>query len=214
MKPAVVAIGAGLSVLAFVVKPADFVFYGGMAGKTLNFVFGYMVLMEELGRIFRLQDLPLIMALKAGIFCYMTIPGDYARVALVALDAPCNISLVIEGESLANLDIAARLEVTLVTPDHVRRLVLGLIEVADETLHVCHGHMSALDYLGMTGRAPKLLLPLHLLYVPRVAEEDILEYHVILQIGPLVASALQTTGIVNFGMGFCGTLPCNKIDER
>jgi hypothetical protein len=141
------------------------------------------------------------------------ITGYYRRMALLALYASCDVSLVVEGKCLADPDIAPRLKVAGVTAGNIRLLILCFVEMADKALHIGHRHVGALDDLRMAGGAAKLLLPFHLLDVARMAEEYILENHFILQIRSLVTTALETTCVVYFRMRPGRTLPGHKIDQ-
>ena len=54
--------------------------------------------------------------------------------------------------------------------------------MADEALHVGYDHVGALNDLGVTGGAAKLLLPHHLFDMPGMAEGHVLEDDRILQV--------------------------------
>jgi hypothetical protein len=73
--------------------------------------------------------------------------------------------------------------------------------------------MGALYDLGVAGSASKLLLPPHLLDVPGVAEEHVLEDHVVLQIGSFMAAALEAAHVIYLRMGSRGALTRDEIDE-
>jgi hypothetical protein len=163
---------------------------GRVAGEALHLVLGYMVLMEEFRRVLRFQYLPLIVALEAGELGYVAVTGDDRRVALLAPDAPAHIELMVERELLVYLYVATGLEMTGVAACNILLLVLRLVKVAYETLHVGYRHVSALNDLRMAGGAAQLLLPLHLLNVAGMTKKNVLKDHVVLQISPLVATAL------------------------
>ena len=89
----------------------------------------------------------------------------------------------------------------------------AFIKMADEAVHVRDRHVAALYDLGVAGGAAKLFLPPHLLDVPGVAEEHVLEDHVVLQIGPLVAAALEAARVIYLRMGSRGALARDKVGE-
>ena len=60
------AVGARRLLLPFVVQAADLVLYGRVTRKALYLVLRHVILVEELRRVLRLKDLPLVMTLKTG----------------------------------------------------------------------------------------------------------------------------------------------------
>ena len=65
---------------------------------------------------------------------------------------------------------------------NIRRLLANILEMAEETGSLCYGHVRSLDDLGMAGGASELFLTPHLLNMAGMAEEHVLEHHVVFQI--------------------------------
>lgn len=120
---------------------------------------------------------------------------------------------MIEGECPVDPDVPLRLKMA-------GRAAGGntappaLVKMTYEALHVRDRHMEALDDLGMACRAAELLLAPHLFYMAGVAEEDVLEDHLVLQVSPLVAALLETARIIYLGMGLRGAFSRDEVDER
>ena len=184
-----------------------------MAGEAFDLMVRHVFPMEEFGSIPGLQYLPLVMALQAGKVGYVSVAGDDVRVTPVALDAPVDIPLVVEDEPLVDLDIAPRLEMAGSAGRGQAAALPAFVKMAYEALHVRDRHVAALHDLGVAGSASKLLLPPHLLDVPGVAEEHVLEDHVVLQIGPLVAAALEAARVIYLRMGSRRALARDEVGE-
>jgi hypothetical protein len=185
-----------------------------MAVKTFHFMICHMVLVEEFRGKFRFQYLTFVVALKAGKFRDVSVTRDDIRVASFTLDASVDIDPVVENESVVDLDIAARLEMTCSAFREVVLLALLFVEMTDETLDVRDDHMSTLYDLRVTCGATQLFLSSHLFNVARVAEEHILEDHLVLEVCPAVATFLQTTGIVDFSVGPRRASARNEVNKR
>ena len=184
-----------------------------MAGETWDLMVGHVFPMEELGSISGLEYLPLVVALQAGKVGYVPVARDDVRVTPAALDAPVDIPLVVEDERLVDLDIAARLEMAGVATRGQAAALRAFIEMAYEAVHVCDRHVSALHDLGVAGRAAELHPAPHLPDMQGVAVEHVLEDHVVLQIGPLVAAALEAARVIYLRMGSRRALARDEVGE-
>jgi hypothetical protein len=102
--------------------------------------------------------------------------------AHITFDPPGHISFVVKGESGTDLNVAPRLKVARSAACDIVFLVFGLVEMADEALHVGYDHVGALNDLGVAGGAAKLLLSHHLFDMPEMAEGHVLEDDRILQV--------------------------------
>jgi hypothetical protein len=122
----------------------------------LDLMVGHMVLVHELGCIFRRQDFRLIMALNTFPFGNMTIPLDDMDMASFTGDASGNILPVIETPAL-DLDIAFGFNMAGGTSsDRAGNTLLlsfraGIIVMADEAIDLMNGEVGSLDELGMAG---------------------------------------------------------------
>jgi len=121
---------------------------------------------------------------------------------------------VVERKVGANLYVTAGLEMARTAAGHILLLFFRLVKVADETFHVGHDHVSALNDLRVTGRAAELLLPFHLLDMLAVVEDNIPKDEVALQILPIVATALQAARIIYLGMCLGGALSGDEVCHR
>jgi hypothetical protein len=122
----------------------------------LDLMVGHMILVHELGRIFRRQDFRLIMALNTFSFRNMTIPLNDMDMASFAGDPSGNILPVIETPSL-NLDIPFGFDMAGGTSSYGTGNTLflstrtGIIVMTDEAIDLMNGEVGSLDELGMAG---------------------------------------------------------------
>jgi hypothetical protein len=122
----------------------------------LDLMVGHMILVHELGRIFRRQDFRLIMALNTLSFGNMTVPLNDMDMASFAGDPSGNILSVIETPAL-HLDIAFGFNMAGGTSsDRTGNTLLlscraSIIVMADEAIDLMNGEVGSLDELGMAG---------------------------------------------------------------
>ena len=161
-----------------------------MAVKTLNLVVSNVIFVKELLGVFCFEDLPFVMALEAGVSLYVSVAGDHIGVTCLALNASFHKLLVIEIKRIY-LNVSSRFEMTRVAPGKIVLLPFCLLEVADKAVFFCYGYVGPLDDLRMTGGASELHIPFHLIKVLNVVEDNVFEDDVLVEIFPLVATALE-----------------------
>jgi hypothetical protein len=185
-----------------------------MAVETFYLVARDMILVKRLRRVLaRIEQLSPAVTLHAGKLLNVSVSLDHVRMALLALYSSLDIQPVVKGEVGAHLYVTPGLEMAGPAARHKLFLVLALVEVANETFHLGDQHVSSLNDLRMAGRAPELLLPLHLLDVLAVIEDNVLENEVLLQPFFLVTPALKTACIIYLGVGLGRALARDKVNE-
>jgi hypothetical protein len=166
---------------------------------------GHMILVHELGRIFRGQDFRLIMALNAFSFGDVTVPLNDMDMASFAGDPSCNILPVIETPAL-NFDISFGFNMAGGTASYgtgntlLLSLWTRLVIVTDEAIDFVNRQVGSLDELGMAGGASEFHPSSQLAQMLPMGEGHILVDHIFLKILCPVTTFLKTTGIADLSM--------------
>jgi len=171
----------------------------------LDLMVGHVILVHELGRIFRAQDFRLIMALNAFTFGDVTVPLNDMDMTSFAGDPSRNILPVIETPAL-NFDIAFGFNMAGGTASHGTGNTLllscrpSIIVMTNETIDLMNGEVGSLDKLGMTGGAPEFHPSSQFAQMLPMGEGHILVDHIFLKILCPVTPFLKTTGIADLSM--------------
>jgi hypothetical protein len=158
------------------------------------------------------------MALDAFALRNMAVSLNDIDMASLTDNPSFNILSMIETPAL-DLNVPLRFNVTRSATTYgtgnafLFPLWASLVVVTDETVDFVHGEVRSLDKLGMTRGASKLHPPSQFTQVFSVWKSHIFIDHVSLQILNLMASLLETTGIVNLRVRPIRCLSRDKIGQ-
>jgi hypothetical protein len=172
--------------------------------------------MHELRGIFTPQDFRFTMALETFPLRHMAIPLKNTDMALLTGHPSGNILSMIKtpafdlniplGFNVAGGTISYSTRNTFLLPSWA-----SLVEMADKTISLVNGKVRPLDELGVAGGAPKSHPSSQLAEMLSMGKDNILKYHISVQVFPFMTTFLKTIPIINFIMEFLDAFTNHNI---